>query len=73
MILEEGARLSLEGSLRMVLVCNRCPPSFTRSFVSFLNALRDLIVKTVESPFSMLASVVGAVGWSNQNLQHSKY
>jgi hypothetical protein len=36
----------------------------------YLSALRDLVVKTVESPFSIMASVAGAVGWSNQNLQY---
>jgi hypothetical protein len=36
----------------------------------YLRALRDLIRKIVTSPFSVLASVVGAVGWSNQDLQY---
>jgi hypothetical protein len=36
----------------------------------YLNALKDLIVKTVESPFSVLASVAGAAVGSHQNLQY---
>ena len=36
----------------------------------FWQALKDMTLKIVESPFSILASVAGAEGMANQDLQH---
>jgi hypothetical protein len=36
----------------------------------FLQALKDVILKIVESPFEVLATVAGVEGGSSQNLQH---
>jgi len=36
----------------------------------FLQAVRDVILKIVESLFELLASVAGVEGRSGQNLQH---
>ena len=36
----------------------------------YLQALKDLILKIVEAPFSLLASVAGDAGGSHQNLQY---
>jgi hypothetical protein len=36
----------------------------------FWQALKDMTLKLVESPFSILASVAGAEGMANQDLQH---